>query len=322
MKRNPEDVFAVYTENEYGQTVELIVDCFNREYECIYNQDKRYLYSVQNKTANEAHVDKAFFDAIEKALGCNFCGSWVYDGHKKIAEERRRKSEESKKPLITKEKVWQALRWELKETEIAPLISSKYRYEKDDYYDFNLIIGKVHALMKGAKSMYYFGCWCDLLSTCFKGYMKRQSISLDEAFCDLGEFIGTYRTYGLVDTSLVGAEKLKLLREFIAWVKFYNHKICDAKKKTKTDFMTNKVITYVSKGLLLRDCTERLYQVCIVDKKNKTINYLYVPDIDYSEWINYTFVSQAEFDNLEYEYDEDYALDTSIGLDYASVRGW
>ena len=319
MKRNPEDVFAVYTENEYGETVELIVDCFNREYERIGNQDKRYLYSVQNKTANEAHVDKAFFDAIEDALFGNFYSLYVYDGHDKIAEEKRRKAEESKKTLIEKKMVWQALRWELKETEINRLISSKYRYEKDDYYDFDLIIGKVHALMKGAKSMYYFRCWCNLLSRCFTDYMKRQRIPLEETFCDLGEFIYTY-SYG--DSSLIGVEKLKLLREFIAWIKYYNHKICDLKKKTGTDFMTNKVITYVSKGLRLFDGNDRLYQVCIVDKKNKTINYFYVPDIDYSEGINYTFISQAEFDDLIYTYDEEYALDTSIGLDYALVRGW
>lgn len=316
MRNKKDEKIAIYTDKGDGLFEELTIDIYNRDYEYVHNCKKQDLGKIYDKKVKEFCVDKDFFYTLFDILERNYSGTDT-DAHDYI-DEKQYEIEESKKPVISKEKIWQAIRWEMKETEIDRIISYDYRYEKDYYYDFDLIIEKIHTFMKGAKTVHYFTSWCILLMRCFMDNMKRARKELSEIFYDLGDF---FDGRAFMDSSLRGEEKLKECREIIAWIKYYNHRICDIQNKEETDFTTNKVITYVSFGFCLGS-GDTMYRLCIVDKKKKTVNYLYVHDIDYSEEINYTFLSQAEFEDLTHIYYEDYALDTSIGADYAIVRGW
>lgn len=61
-------------------------------------------------------------------------------------------------------------------------------------------------------------------------------------------------------------------------------------------------------------------RVCVVDKKRKRINYMYIKEIDYREDINYSLLSKAEFDDLPSKYVKGYKLDSSMTADYAVTK--
>lgn len=203
------------------------------------------------------------------------------------------------------------------ESELNRILSFDYRYEKADYYDFDLIIDKMHAFINGEQTVSYFKGWCILLMRCFMDYMNCSSKKLSTIFYNLGDY---FDGIAFMSLNISDKEKLKECREITAELKYYNHLICDLKNKTSTDFTTNNVITFVSLGFCLNDGKESLYQVCIVDKKNKKINYLYIPEIEYLEDINYTILSLAEFEDLPNKYYDDYSLDVSMAVDYALIN--
>ena len=312
MRNRKDTKIVLYTENEDGLFDELTVDIYNQDFEYVSNCEEKHLGVTSGKSLKEFHVEGEFFNALHNVLKCNYSGS--YSDADDYIDEEQHEREESKKPIIAKEKIWQAIRWAVDEKELARIISFDYRYEDDDYYDFDLIIEKIHALMRGEKTIRYFTGWCIVLMRCFMDNMDCKSKELLELFYDLGDF---FDAVAFMDTTLKGEKKLKECRETIAKIKHYNHLICDLKNNSETDFTTNKVITYVTFAFSLNDGTECLYKFCIVDKKKKTINYLYAPEIDYSEEINYTFLSQAEFEDLSSKYYDNYTLDASMEIDYA-----
>lgn len=67
-----------------------------------------------------------------------------------------------------------------------------------------------------------------------------------------------------------------------------------------------------------RDVT--LSKVCVVDEDRETVNYLFVPDLVFSEEINYTFLTEAEFDRLTGIYYE-YTFDGTMKEDCALTKG-
>lgn len=309
MKHN-DTVITFYTDNEDGSFDELTVDIYNRNYDYVSGCKKEHL-NIYNIFRVERDLFCAYHDIVENL----YSGSYLSAGF--ILDNKEREAKERKKPLITKDKIWQAINWELSENELDRIISFDYRYENDDYYDFNLIMDKTHALMKGERSISYYNSWCILLMRCFMNYMKCRSKRLSRLYYDLGDY---FDGVAFMSLSLEGEEKLKYCRETIAELKYFNHMICNLKNKATTDFTTNGVITYVSFCFSLSDGTECLYRVCVVDKEKETINYMYVPEFDYSEGINYTFLSDAEFDDLSSKYFDYYALDTSLTHEYALLK--
>ncbi|MDE6411343.1 MAG: hypothetical protein K2L02_02255 [Clostridia bacterium] len=299
-----------YTESEKERFDELVVDIYNKYYEYNPDQKEELLWKNQEANVPEFYVEQDFFDDYWQKIRDLYIGDWnVADAY-----DFKEVQTEKKKPLVPKEKIWQAIKWELDESEFDRIISFNYKYPKDDYYNFDLIMEKIHALMKGEKSISYFKSWCILLMRCYMDNMKYRSKKLLKIFYDLGDY---FDGVAFMDSSLEGEEKLKECREIIAALKDYNHRICDLKNRAETDFTTNGVITYVAFAFTLNDGEESLYRVCVVDEEKRTINYLFVEDIDYLEEINYTLLSQAEFDDLSSDYWEGYTLDTSMPADYA-----
>ena len=306
-------MIAIYTEKDEGLFEELTIDLYNREYEFVHGCKKEDLGKEHDKKVKEFRVERDFFYALYDIIECTSYSGADYDARDYV-DEKQEKTEERKKPLITKEKVWQALRWELDEKELDRIISFDYRYENDDYYDFDLIMEKLHALMNGEKSIRYFTSWCIVLMRCFMFNMKFESEKLSELFYDLGDF---FDAVAFMDSTLEGEEKLKDCRDTIARLKNFNHEICNLRNNTQTDFMSNGVITYVTFGFCVGRDDTTVYKYCIVDTNKKTINYLYSPETDYSEEINYTFLSEADFEWLPNKNYGGYSYDSSMGVDYA-----
>ena len=306
-------MIAIYTEKDEGLFEELTFDLYNREYEFVHGCKKEDLGKEHDKKVKEFRVDRDFFYALYDIIEYTSYSGADYDARDYI-DEKQQAIEESKKPLITKEKVWQALRWELDEKELDRIISFDYRYEKDDYYDFNLIMEKIHALMNGEKSIRYFTSWCIVLMRCFMDNMTFESERLSELFYDLGDF---FDAVAFMDADLKGEEKLKDCRDTIARFKHFNHEICDLRNNTKTDFMTNGVITFVTFDACIGRKSTAVFKFCIVDTKKKRINFLYSPEVDYSEEINYTFLSEADFEWLPHQNYGGYSFDPSMGVDHA-----
>lgn len=314
MRNDKEKAIAIYTETDDGLFDELVIDVYNRDYRYISDCKKQDLGKSNEEGTEEFYVEADFFYAYFKLIERHYGGSYLSADD--YIDEKQYVLEESKKPLILKEEIWRAIRWELSEKELDRIISFDYRYEDDDYYDFDLIIEKVHALMRGEKTIRYFTSWCVALMRCFMFNMKCKNSEVAAEFCDLGDF---FDGVAFMDSTLEGEKKLKECRDVIAALKYHNHKIQDAKNKKRSDFLTNGVVTYVNFGFSLNDGREVLNRVCVVDKKRKVINYLFVPDFDYIEGINYTFLSEEEFDDLSSKYFRGYALDTSLTVDYAAL---
>lgn len=313
MRYDTDNTIVLYSKNGDGSFNELIVDIYNREYAYAYNFDENKLLKSRETNSNAFLVEQNFLYAYYLIIEKQYSGHYNLNGNCSI-NRKEYESEEQKKPLIMRKVIRQAINWELDERELSRIISFDYNYEKDDYYDFDLIIEKIHALMNGERSISYFTSWCILLMRCFMNYMNCTSKKLSVEFYNLGDYLDGV---AFMDSTLTDEEKLKECREIIAELKYYNHRICDLKSGTVTDFTTKSVITYVSFSFSLNDETELLYRVCIVDKKRRKINYLYIPEFDYSEGINYTFLSCAEFDDLPDKYYDGYSLDTSMTVEYA-----
>lgn len=261
MKCNTGYTIAIYTESGKERFNELVIDIHNKYYEYNSDQKEELLWKNQEANVPEFHVAQDFFDDYWQKIRDLYIGDWNVANAYSFKEVQ----EEKKKPLVPKEKIWQAIKWELDGSELDRIISFDYKYPKDDYYDFDLIMEKIHALMNGEKSIRYFKSWCILLMRCFMDNMKCRSKRLLKLFYDLGDY---FDGVAFMDSSLEGEGKLKECREIIATLKDYNHWICDLKNRKRTDFTTNGVITYVTFGFSLND-DEELYRCALWIKKTR-----------------------------------------------------
>lgn len=318
MALNKKSKIALYAPNDEDLLDEIVIDFFNKQYDYNGNIDKRELIDTRENSIREFCVDRELFDAVFGVIKHLYGGEyWVeelcYDFRIELDKEYNAK--EANRPVMPKEKVWKALRGQLSRKELQEVRSDDYRYESDDYYDFDLSIKMVHELMSGKKTIGYFALWCAVFMEC-----------LDSIDCENKELqyvyeeISRYLDGAVFDGSLIAENKVRECRKMIAYLKHFDHRVRDLKSAVATDFTTNGVITYVSFAFGLNNGSGSVYRVCIVDTRRKTINYLYVPKIEYSEGVNYTFLSEAEFDELPTRYYEGFSLDYTMGPKYA-VKG-
>lgn len=308
---------AIYTANADGLFDELVIDFFNKFYVYSAGIDERDLIKAHDGNIPEFCVGKEILDTFFRIIENLYCGEYRFEeiGYDYRAElEKEYNAKEASKPVIAKEKVWQALRGELSLKELKKVRAADCRYEKDDYYDFDLAIRTVYDLMYGRITISYFVRWCGVLIGCLMDYMNCKNEKLSSVFKETGWYLD-----GVVfDGSFIARGKARECRKIIAHLKYFDHVIRDLKSKLATDFTTNGVITYVSFGFGLNGGNGSVYRVCIVDKTRKAINYMYVPKIGYSGKVNYTFLSEAEFDELSNRYYDGYFLDYSMGPEYAA----
>ena len=320
MDGNKFDIFCIYSENDEGTLDELVVDIFNKEYEYTGNVDGEELSFNNNCKIKQFKVERNFFDyycdLLEKAYsGSCYVNEDDYETRKKQAEfdSKREKS----KPLIDRKTVWNALRLELSEEELLKVCSFDYRLPKDNYYDFELFISKIHDVMEGKIEVRAFQSWCVVVMRCLENCMDTKSQKLKSLYYDIGDYFD-----GMAFMSIDISEKDKRIQclEDIAWLKYQDHLVQDARVRKITPFETDGVITYVTFAFSLNDGEDCLIKACVVDNEKGKINYMIIPECEYDERINYTFLTDEEFDGLPSEYYDRYALDMSMTIDYALTK--
>lgn len=317
MEYDEERTIAFYTVNREGLYDELIVHIREKHYEYNRNLAEKDLWKEGQKKKREFLVENDLFDAYHQALDGEYNATHFFQEKPYEERQEERRAEElkrKKKPKISKEKIWQAIRFELEEDELLRISSYDYEYEKDDYYDFAQIMKNLRVVMRGDKTVSYFTTWCIVMMRCLMEYRNFRAKKLSALYYDLGDY---FDAVAFIDDSLSVEEKRREFREILARLKYHGHRIDDCKNKKETDFTTNGVITYVSFGFSLDEGGECVYRVCIVDEEKEVIRYMYVEEFEYLEEINYTFLDDYEFDDLPSAYWNGYRLDNSLPLDYA-----
>ena len=321
MQYNKRGTIAVYSKNEEGTCDELVVDLYNRRFEYTGNLEEQELSGQTVGGIKIFEVSQEFFQQLFDVVGTQFGGSY-YTLEKtysqRLAESRRRAAEEKKKPVVGHETIKKAIRCELSQQELHDILSYDYRYEKGDYGDFSVIYDKIHATMEGALSVDYFTSWCVLLMRCFFDAMDTRSRKLQDVYNEIGDcFDGA----AFMASHISEQKKCRELRELIAFLKYHEHLAANIRSKSAEKFQTAGVVTYVSFAFSVQDGERLLYHVCVVDEIEKKVNYMFAADLDFDERINYTLLSEAEFGELSSLTIDDYALDISLGIDYA-LKNW
>ena len=220
---------------------------------------------------------------------------------------------DTKENVIPKEKIWQAIRWELASKELTQ-IRINTAYEKDDYFDLDLMLDKIRRFMKGEKSRTYFMHWCLILMNCFMSCCPQKMKSkLGATYYDIGD---TFDAFAFQDGSPEDC------RWLIAYLKWHAHCRENAINKTDEDFQTNGVVVYVQPDAYIENSNTDLYQILVVDKEEKKFNVFYVDGIDYLEHINY---SQCNYDDslidIVCKRFSNCKLDPTLSLDYYKLKG-
>lgn len=308
---------VVYAKNGNGLYDELLVDVYNKHYQYTANIDRRELITTIDREMKGVEVGEAVLNKLYDFFKRIYSGSYYfeeldYDWREETTAEYEAKK--ASKPTISANKIRQALRCELTRKQMHKILDDEYRFEKAKYYDLGLMLRVVHAYMRGEISTRYFDTWCIVLCRCFYSGAKYDNENTRDVLNRLSWYLD-----GVSFTQKSSAKKReRTCREIAARFKYYDHEIRDAVRKTTTDFTTGGVITYVAFDFVAGD--RSVDRVCIVDTERKKINYLYSSKTEYSERINYTFLSAAEFDDLPTRYYEGYELDPSMPLDYAAKQ--
>ncbi len=314
---------AFYAKSEDGTVEELILDLFERDYEYNGNLDERDLWERHGGRGREFQIEFDGFlklcDTVEKTFrhGSFYTAPKSYEVRQE--EKRQWNRRERRLELVPKERLWQAIKWECTEKELNDLCSyEKYRYEKDDYYDFALILDKIHAFMAGKHSVGYFTSWLVLLMRCLQESVIYEKRRQKEIYCEIAD---SFDGMAFMSLDISEEEKQAECLEFIAILKNLNHRLENVGAKKDTPFTKNGVITYVTFVASVSGGREVvLSKVCVVDEDSEAVNYLFVPDLVYREEINYTFLTEAEFDCLTSKYYE-YTFDGTMKEDYAQTKG-
>lgn len=191
--------------------------------------------------------------------------------------------------LVSKEKVWQGLRMELSQEELAEIFQQEY--EEDRYYDFELLMDGLHKVIDKKVDFDYYINWCILIANCFN-YVNYETRKINKVIWGIGELFD--------GASFDDEYSVKSLYETIAMLKHSNHDFEDAIAGKKTKFLTDGVerILVVDHSNYNNDSW--VYKLLIVDHDKKEFDLRYVDDgfYDYDENINYTFADEKYLDKV------------------------
>lgn len=311
------DIFSIYCENDEGTLDELIVDVYNKEYDFNGNVDSEELACKSHSKIKSFLVEKDFFSYYFDLLDRLYSGSFYTNEQnyeKRKLEKKRLASAEKRKPLIDKYTIWKAVRGEIPGEQLAKVCSFDYRLQKDDYYDFKIIMTRIHDVMSGKLNVSDFTSWCIVMMRCLEDCMTTRSEKLRRLYYEMGDY---FDGMAFMISDISDSKKRMECLEFMAWLKYQNHLIENAKARNKRPFETNGVITYVTFGFSINDGEQCMFKACVVDLEQGKINYMIIPEFEYDERINYTFITDVEYDDLPSEYYRGYVLDESMTVSYA-----
>lgn len=197
--------------------------------------------------------------------------------------------------MISKEQVWRGLRLELSD-DVLCKINQADEYEKDDYYDYDLLMGTLNKAINKEIDFDYFIDWCILVANCYNYINDDCKIKLGKLYCDVGYFFD--------GISFMDDYNKKDFMESVAMLKHYNYLIKKTKKQIKGPFITNGVERIMCFDHANWNYDSCVYRVIIKDYNTKEweIRYIDDYDFDYDENVNYSFVDEKIFDKIFNEF--------------------
>ena len=191
--------------------------------------------------------------------------------------------------IVSKEKVWQGLRMELSENELFEIMQKEY--EKDKYFDFDLLMDGLHKVIDKKVGFQYYINWCILVANCFN-YVEYGTRKINKLVWNIGDLFD--------GASFDDEYSLKSLYETIAMLKQYKHDFDDAVSGKKTKFLTDGVERILVSDHVNYNNDSCVYKLLIVDYNKNEFDLRYVDDgfYDYDESINYTFADEKYLDKI------------------------
>ena len=203
------------------------------------------------------------------------------------------------KELIDKNIVWKGLNLELTKQELCEIFQSEY--EKDNYYNFDLILDTFLKAYHKKIDFDYFLDWCILVSNVLY-YTNHKSIKIKNLLSKISEFID--------GVSFSEYYNQKELLYSMATLKDYNHKIDNLINKKNLPFTSQNIERILCFDHYNMTKESIVYRLLIVDNTKKEFDLKYIDDNDfeYKIDINYTFVQNGifkkKFDFLCYNCDD------------------
>jgi hypothetical protein len=77
--------------------------------------------------------------------------------------------------MVSSEQVWKGLKLELSKKEICKIFQAE-KYEKGDYYDFDVFYGVIKKALNKEIDIEYFTDWCVLVANCFNSIKNRNKL--------------------------------------------------------------------------------------------------------------------------------------------------
>ena len=193
--------------------------------------------------------------------------------------------------MITKEQVWKGLNLKLTKDEICKIFQSS-DYEKDDYYNYELLLNTLYKAVNKEIDFDYFMDWCILIANCYNYTKENYRTKLGKLY---------YKVADLFDgiSFMTGYDKKELM-EYIARLKHFNYLIKKAKKEVSGNFKTNGI----ERIFLFDHCNwnydSSVYKVIIKNHNTKEWEIKYFDDYNFifDDNINYSFVEEKEFEKI------------------------
>ena len=123
--------------------------------------------------------------------------------------------------MVTKQQVWKGLKLELSLEQLEEIFQAE-EYEKDYYYDFDLLKQVVEKAIEKQIDFGYFTSWCVLVANCFE-YIKNDNNKLQELYSNIAYYFDGF--------SFFEEYNQKELLECLANLKCFDYKIRKEKKR-------------------------------------------------------------------------------------------
>lgn len=293
-------IITIYTKKEGGKADVLKIDFFNKHY-----YEGRGAKEQDIDTTKMYEVNGELYDDMWRAIAKLYGGEVFSHGDIEEIDS----AEENVRTVLSVELVRKALRCDLKDNDLKKVMSFDVDYEIADYYDFELFMKNLLAYKHGDLKESRFDSVCVVAMRCLYNYMPECDDKLKALYEDLADTFDCW-AFGC------HSDKQRECRHRIAVLKHTNHLIECAKNDVEKPFIKNGVVTNICVCCIN---TEEVYRVCVADTKRKAVNFMYVPNLDFDEDINYTFLSEAEFNSLSNKFYE-YTFDPSMDQDYAKTK--
>ena len=190
---------------------------------------------------------------------------------------------------ISKELTWKGLRMELEEKELQEIFQQVY--EEDEYYNFDLLMSGLYKALNKEIDFEYFKDWCVLIANCFN-YTSYKKDKITKLMWDIGYFFDGISFEDEYDRNT--------LLQDIAAMKDYNFDFENISAKKRPPFETNGVERILTFDHCNRAEDSGVYRVIIKDNNKNQFDLQYLDDAFYvfDDKINYTFVTEKEFDKI------------------------